>query len=88
MGLVSPICGKPNRPADSDAAKVTGSTRKHENPVPKPILGRVWLRVPYAEKDQAKATGARWDREFKCWYVSSDSTLAGFERWLPKERRS
>lgn len=30
---------------------------------------RVYLDVPYAEKNQAKALGAAWDREAKAWYV-------------------
>lgn len=25
------------------------------------MADRIWLDVPYAEKDQAKAAGARWD---------------------------
>ena len=30
---------------------------------------RVYLTVPYAEKDDAKALGAKWDREAKSWYA-------------------
>jgi len=30
--------------------------------------GRVWLDVPYAEKDSAKAAGARWDPGAKRWF--------------------
>lgn len=26
---------------------------------------RIWLDVPYSEKDQAKAAGARWDPDAK-----------------------
>ncbi len=28
---------------------------------------RIDLKVPYAEKDQAKVHGARWDRENQTW---------------------
>ena len=30
--------------------------------------GKVYLNVPYAEKERAKALGARWDRNIKKWY--------------------
>jgi len=28
-----------------------------------------YIRVPFTEKDRAKALGARWDAELKCWFV-------------------
>ena len=34
---------------------------------------KIYLNVPYAEKDKAKADGARWDPGAKKWYVSSDN---------------
>lgn len=40
------------------------------------------LKVPYAEKDQAKALGARWNNERKTWYVPDDQPTAPFEQWL------
>ena len=33
---------------------------------------KTYLNVPYAQKDYAKAHGAKWDREMKKWYVESD----------------
>ncbi len=30
---------------------------------------RIYLTVPYDEKDQAKALGAKWDGVVKKWYV-------------------
>ena len=42
------------------------------------------LNVPYAEKDEARRLGARWDGERKTWYVPAGAMLAIFERWLPK----
>lgn len=44
---------------------------------------RTYLAVPYAEKNQAKALGARWDREQKSWYAPAGVDLAPLERWLP-----
>lgn len=57
---------------------------------------RVWLDVPYAEKDEAKALGARWDPQVKRWYDPRPVTQ-GLDRWaalpdvpdlLPGEDRS
>ncbi|MGW5876083.1 DUF5710 domain-containing protein [Nocardiopsis terrae] len=57
---------------------------------------RIWLDVPYAEKDLAKAEGARWDPRARRWYAPGPG-LAGLERWqalpdipdlLPGEDRS
>ena len=42
------------------------------------------LNVPYAEKDEARRLGARWDGERKTWYAPAGSMLTTFERWLPK----
>jgi hypothetical protein len=42
------------------------------------------LNVPYAEKDEARRLGARWNAELKTWYVPPGSTLTPFERWLPR----
>ena len=40
------------------------------------------LKVPYAEKDKAKALGARWNAERKAWYVPDGTDAAPFEQWL------
>ena len=34
---------------------------------------RLYLQVPFAEKDEAKAQGAKWDAAQKKWYVTSSS---------------
>ncbi len=39
------------------------------------------LKVPYAEKDQAKALGARWNAQRKAWYVPDGADAAPFEQW-------
>lgn len=43
---------------------------------------RVNLRVPYAEKDEAKSLGARWDIARKTWYVVDVEDLAPFLVWI------
>ncbi len=44
-------------------------------------MARVWLDVPYEEKDAAKAGGARWDPQALRWYApwhhNHDSWTAG-----------
>lgn len=40
------------------------------------------LKVPYAEKDEAKALGARWNPTRKTWYVPDGVALEPFARWL------
>jgi len=32
---------------------------------------RIWLKVPYSEKEKAKELGAQWDAKEKKWYCSS-----------------
>lgn len=57
---------------------------------------RHWLDVPFGEKDQAKARGARWDPAARRWYAPRPG-MPGLERWaarpdlaalLPGEDRS
>lgn len=43
-----------------------------------------FLNVPYAEKDEARALGARWNPGRKKWYVPSGVPLEPFEKWLDK----
>jgi len=43
---------------------------------------RVNLDCPYAEKDQAKSMGARWDAALRVWYVKDVEDLTPFMRWL------
>ncbi len=41
------------------------------------------LAVPYAEKDEAKALGARWDSALRVWYVENVERIERFMRWMP-----
>ena len=36
----------------------------------------MWLDVPFAEKDSAKAAGARWDPAARLWYAPAPGTGA------------
>jgi hypothetical protein len=44
---------------------------------------RTNLRVPFAEKDDAKKLGARWDAARKIWFVENKDDMTPFARWIP-----
>ncbi len=44
---------------------------------------RINLVTPFAEKDAAKALGARWDSTKKLWYIVDVADLTPFQRWIP-----
>ena len=44
------------------------------------IVSRTYLRVPFAEKDEAKALGAKWDYLLRSWYYEGDNSALQ-ERW-------
>lgn len=41
----------------------------------------LFLTVPYAEKDEAKALGARWNPTKRRWYVPDGVATAPFAKW-------
>lgn len=41
------------------------------------------LKVPFAEKDEAKKLGARWDAARKLWYIEGGVDTLAFARWQP-----
>lgn len=43
---------------------------------------RINLRCPFAEKDQAKALGAKWDLAKKTWYITDVEDITPFMRWI------
>lgn len=45
------------------------------------------LTVPYQEKEQVKALGARWDKELKRWFVPSGQDTSPFSAWLPPDSK-
>lgn len=45
--------------------------------------GRLYIDVPIAEKDGAKALGARWDSGVRCWYVAAREYEGAITRWPP-----
>jgi uncharacterized protein DUF5710 len=47
------------------------------------MVERLWLDVPYAAKDLAKSSGARWDVEARRWYAPRGELLADLAQWAP-----
>ena len=51
-------------------------------------MPRLNLNVPYADKDSAKALGARWDAKRRTWYLADARLLdrhPELRKWLPRE---
>lgn len=40
------------------------------------------LNVPYGEKDEAKKLGARWNPDYKKWYVPKKEDYPKFAKWI------
>lgn len=51
-------------------------------PPPSDPNGPVFLNVPFPEKDDAKALGARWDPSARMWFVPRGQESRRFARWL------
>ena len=45
-------------------------------------MDRVYLSCPYADKDAAKALGARFDPDRRAWYAPA-ARASAFARWIP-----
>lgn len=42
----------------------------------------LYLDVPFSEKDEAKALGARWNPALKKWYISDRRKYSQFAKWI------
>ena len=43
---------------------------------------KLYLDVPFPDKEQVKALGARWDRDARSWYVPNHFDVELFAHWL------
>jgi len=46
---------------------------------------RTYLYVPFEERAQARALGARWDFQRKCWYIGALEDPGPYRRWMDRE---
>lgn len=42
---------------------------------------KTYITVPFKQKDEAKAIGAKWDRQEQSWYVPAGIDAAPFAKW-------
>lgn len=49
---------------------------------------RINLNCPFAEKEDAKLLGARWDVARKVWYIVDVEDLTPYMRWIRPERET
>lgn len=48
-------------------------------------MSNIILNVSYADKDEIKRLGAKWDAERKVWFLPKHVDQSAFSKWLPKE---
>lgn len=71
-------------PTPQEPAPLSESMRKGE----KEPESRVYINVPYSEKDEAKALGAKWDKQEKSWFIEPGTDQAPFKKWLEPAREN
>lgn len=64
--------------------KAVETVIKEENTMTNVATEKTFLAVPFADKDDAKTLGARWDKEAKSWYAPEGTDLAPLQRWIPR----
>lgn len=52
----------------------------------KASAARIYVFVPFEEREEAKKAGARSDGEKRCWYVPAHWDLKRFEKWMKPPR--
>lgn len=66
-----------------EAAATEGQQQERQQNQQQPQQ-REYLAVPYEQRNEAKAAGARWDKVAKSWYVGPNADKAALERWKPE----
>ena len=69
---------------------VDAPTKDAPAPVPaaRAEEGRQVLEVPFSDKENAKALGARWDTAARAWYVPAGVDRTPFAAWLPEKAKA
>lgn len=74
------------RPDGQERESPATCTASVPSPPAPPIARRVFLDVPFEEKDKVKRLGARWDPTARRWFLVGDVEgvdVDVFGRWLP-----
>ncbi len=48
-------------------------------------MSRIYLCVPFEERDEARRQGAHWDPALKCWFIGARENATRFRKWLEDE---
>ncbi|WP_420226247.1 3'-5' exonuclease [Pigmentiphaga litoralis] len=75
----TPLRTRPLPPSSPAAAT------PHPPTVSPQLAGRVYLDVPYEEKDAAKQLGAQWDNIQRKWWITPAMPTRLFQKWLRTE---
>jgi len=52
------------------------------------VKQKVYLNVPFEDKDEVKKLGAKWDQDTKKWYVGEFAPVKDFQKWQsPQDRQ-
>ena len=43
---------------------------------------RIYLNCPFAEKDECKSLGGKWDNDQRKWYILEDMNKEKFQKWI------
>lgn len=86
---------KPSEPDRAEAFRRTAAHGTQAGPSrapettgpPEPASNRLFLAVPFAEKEEAKAVGAKWDQTAKAWFVD-EAERASVARWVPERSQA
>jgi len=71
-----------NAQSNRKAAKMEREQKQEAKPAKETTKSqRVYLAVPFAEKNQAKALGAKWDGKGKSWYAPEGVDLEPLKKW-------
>ena len=71
------------RAALSEGLKRAWAAAKSEaaKPAPSAHPRRIYLNVPYSQKDKAKKAGAKWDATARSWYVIATEVPFSLTPW-------
>jgi len=67
----------------ADAVQMPTMIRESSPALQAPSTERTYIAVPYAEKDDAKQLGAKWDRAEKSWFIPAGVDTEAFAQWMP-----
>jgi antirestriction protein ArdC/phage/plasmid primase-like uncharacterized protein len=67
-----------------DEAKLPAMELGAAVPATDETLNKTYLAVAYSERNEAKALGAKWDKDEKSWYIPAGEDASKFEKWLHK----